>query len=321
MFDVLLSILLGAHLICVNIASAGPLIAVWLERPSAFGDRLADTVAKRVLWYAVVLLLVGGLLGLVIGFLLWSPQYAETLARFHSRVYFGVWELVFSLVLMLLHACWWTRSPQQRTWQRCLRSLLPLLSATNLLYHFPPLFVMIADAVRNEAGVTDPITSAEFRQRLASGHVLPVTLHFVLASVAMVGILLIWFAWRRGDAQPDTGRLAKWGARVALVPSLLQVPAGIWLAMTLPATTQQRLFGGDIVGTSALCLSLMLVFALLHSLASVAMGETSRPNQLRCLTLAVCVVVLMTYTLQRTTSPRDATTRSPFTPELVSHDC
>src|SRR6478736_699498 len=70
--------LLALHLLCVNVASAGPLVCIFLEWREGRNDPLAGQVATYLGRISFWTLLLGGVLGLAIGALLWTDQY-ETL--------------------------------------------------------------------------------------------------------------------------------------------------------------------------------------------------------------------------------------------------
>ncbi len=66
-----------------------------------------------------------------------------------------------------------------------------------------------------------------------------------------------------------------------MVPSLLQLLAGPYLLLSLPASQQQRLMGGDWLATGLFATSGVAVFALLAQPFRVALGETSRREAVR----------------------------------------
>jgi hypothetical protein len=293
------------HLLCVNVSTAGPLVCLWLEWREGRGDELAGRAGRYLAGLSLTLLVLGGVLGLLLGYLLWTPGLREALLRLPSKIYFGVWELVFSLVCMGLHLLWWRAAPSCSRWLRVGRSLLPLLAGTNLLYHFPVLFVVIAQIANSASPAGDVIDASAFRQRMLDGEVLARAAHFTLASFAVTGVALFGFALRiarRGADESDVNRVAAWGGRIALVTTLLQIPAGIWVLFQVPADVQSRLLGGDLLGAALLALSIVAALMLLHNLAAVAMGDAQRGVLIRSMTMMVLVVVLMTGTLQRSRS-------------------
>ena len=110
MLATLLVLLTAAHLMSMNIASAGPLLCVWLlwrgkSRESDESLRLAKALAMS----SLQLLLIGSLLGLAMGYLAWASgdvRLVEVLPRFRSRVIWGIMELLCSLVWTAGYWAW-----------------------------------------------------------------------------------------------------------------------------------------------------------------------------------------------------------------------
>jgi hypothetical protein len=94
-----------------------------------------------------------------------------------------------------------------------------------------------------------------------------------------------------------------WGARLALAATVVQIPVGLWMIGAMGAIPQRRLMGADPVATMLLIGALLTVFWLLHALAAVSFGETSRQAARRVVLAMVLVVVLMTGVLQRSKPP------------------
>jgi hypothetical protein len=307
--SVLIFILLAWHLLCVNLASVAPLVGVWLEWLDARGNAAARRLAPLLAWHGVISLLLGVSLGTSIGWLLWSDRYREAVLQLGSRLHNGGAELVFSLALMIWHAWWCSRPSTPSRRGRWGRATLAILAGTNLVYHFPVLMVILARLATGEDPTTDVLNSAAFRQRLVDPLVLARCVHFWLASVAVTGVWLLAISWRwqgRLAVDPSQGSLdsddahqvARWGARLALIPTLLQIPSGIWLLSTIPPLAQSRLLGGDPVATLAFGGSVLLALGFMHHLAAIGMGETSRPQLARAIGLLVAIVGLMTYVLR-----------------------
>lgn len=311
--SVLILALLTLHLLSVNLASVAPLIGVWLEWLDARGSSAARRLAPPLAWHGVTSLVIGACLGTTIGWLMWTDRYRDAVLQLGSRLHNGGAELVFSLALMIWHAWWWSRSrsqdhsPSRRG--RWGRATLALLAGTNLVYHFPVLMVILARLATGEDATTEVLNSAAFRQRLFDPVVLARCLHFWLASFAVTGIWLLVISWRwqgrstdptsgASDNDGDAHQIARWGARLALFPTLLQIPSGIWLLSTVPPLAQGRLLGGDLTATLAFGGSVLLALGLMHHLAAIGMGETSRSQLARAIGLLVAVVALMTYVLR-----------------------
>ena len=299
-----LQCLLAGHLICMNIAAAGPWLCIVCEWQEARGNRAAGNAGRHLALLACALLVAGIAPGLVLGWMLWDHGLAETLTRVPSRLTFALWELLFSALLMLGHVIWWRRTPVPTRRMRRLRCLLPFLAGGNSLYHFPLLLVIIAQASRGQLHHTDAL-DPHFRELLVEGAVASRIGHFVLAAFAASGLAYAWCGLR---CQPDAGadQLVTTGGRLAFVATLLQIPVGIWVLVELPYHSWARLMGGDLAGSLFLWLSLLASFWLLHKLTALAMRDTSRKTLHAALWAMAIVIFLMTGALRRMHPPTEA---------------
>lgn len=348
MSELIAILLLASHLLAVNLASCGPLVAAWLDLREGRGDLTAGIAGRRLTLWSLVALVVGILGGLAVGYLWWDDGYRIALRRLSSRIYFGGAELAFSLFLQILQLVCWRRRWGDSRRGRWGRGCLAFLSATNLLYHFPILLVIFSRIVSGEDAGDLPLTSAEFRARIVNATVLARSLHFWLASIAVSGVGLMLVArvlgrWNSPSAgsitadsnaadpntmsardsdhalsHDDARRLAAYGARIALVPSLLQVLSGAWLLIQLDPFTQSQLLGGDAVSSLSFAAGVGLAMWLLHRLASASWGEVDRRSILITAGALVATVVFMTATLRQieraARSARPAPESSRFVP-------
>jgi hypothetical protein len=297
--ELILASLLAGHLLCVNVASAGPLVSIWLDWREAGGDDLAGKAGRFLSWTATTLLILGSCLGLLLGVCLWSDDYRTLLEIFQRRVSFGIWEIVFSLFLMLLCSVWWHLRRHTSRGGRILRTMLQFLAGTNLLYHFPFLFVILSDISKGRTEApAEAIGSAQFRQLIADGSVLARVTHIWLASFAVTGLVLIVFAIRT-TTDSESARAGRWGGRLALLATVLQIPAGVWVLVQLPRAAQLGMLGGDPLASCLLLGSIMLTLVLLHSLSAVAFGEAHRRALVQSTSVMILIVFLMTAVLRR----------------------
>ncbi|MGE0758619.1 MAG: hypothetical protein AB7F89_05800 [Pirellulaceae bacterium] len=303
MLGVVSSLILALHLLCMNLASAAPVLAVWLDRPRKSRiDTLPDIrgAVSYLAQLAIGGLSGGALLGLLLGCFRWSDPYHAVLSQFTPRIYWGVWELLFSAVLLFVYAAWVRSRPQASRAGWLLRSLVALIATTNLLYHFPPLFSMIAGVAAGHLRLDSAIDSTAFRRLLADGAVLSVSVHFAVASFAVAGTALLLRTRATGDDARATASAGVWGGRVALAATLLQIPVGLWMVVALAPSVQQRLMGNDPVAASLLIAAVLAMFWLLHVLAAAAFGDTSATTRRQAFLALVTVVVLMVGVLERT---------------------
>lgn len=310
MVEVAISLILAAHLLCVNVATAGPLVCLWCEWREARGDALAGHVGRFLAKSAIILFGVGMLLGLCVGAMVWSDKYLAVLSYLKSKVLFGIAELAFSLVLMMIYLLWWNRARSSRRGVRICRAALPLLAGTNLLYHFPLLFVTVSNLTQLESVPNETLTAAGFRQLIMQGEIIARVLHFAFASFAITGVLLIWHAWRlmKMEGQMSAKRIALWGGRIAFVPTVMQLPTGLWLMLELPENVIGKFMGGSLIASALLATSLLAVLWLMHQLSVVAFGGSKPQVLLGSIIATLIVVLLMTGTLRAAKSPRSTGT-------------
>jgi hypothetical protein len=124
------------------------------------------------------------------------------------------------------------------------------------------------------------------------------TVHFAIASFAVTGVVLAVLG-RASNERPTSGRVAILGGRLALISTLCQIPAGVWLMTQIPGSDQRRLLGEDVITASLFVTALLATFWLLHLFAAIAFGDTSAKTVWRAAAMLLAVVLLMTGTLQR----------------------
>ena len=298
-----LQLLLSGHLMCMNIAAAGPWLCILCEWQEARGNQAAGKAGRHLAMLACTLLVVGVVPGLALGWMLWDRGLSAALARVPSRFTFALWELLFSALLMGGHVVWWRRNPVPTRRVRRLRSLLPFLAGGNSLYHFPLLLVILAQASRGQLqyiGMLDP----HFRELLLQGAVASRIGHFVLAAIAASGLAYAWCGLRC-QPTPGASQLVTIGGRLALIATLLQVPVGIWLLFVLPHNSWDRLTGGDLAGSLFLWISLLASVWLLHTLTALALRDTSRKAVHTAMWAMAIVILLMTGALRRMSPSRE----------------
>ena len=106
-----MSLVLALHLMCMNVASAGPLVCVWLDWRGGNGNEVAHQAAKFLACRSLLLLVAGVVFGLIVAAFLWNDAYHDLMHTFMSRIKWGAWELLFSIVLMILYAVLVARGP------------------------------------------------------------------------------------------------------------------------------------------------------------------------------------------------------------------
>jgi hypothetical protein len=135
------TLVLATHLLCVNLAAGGPLVAGWLDWRGVRGDGAAARAAVAVARLAVLGFVFGAALGLLLGWLKWDSQYESLwLGPLSYKLQWALIEALFSLILMTACWLWLPGRAGGSAGPMAVRGTFALLSTTNLLYHFPPLF-------------------------------------------------------------------------------------------------------------------------------------------------------------------------------------
>jgi hypothetical protein len=296
LFDLALVLVLSIHLLAANVAAAAPLVGLALDmRESRRGDRLAGDVGRWLLrlslaGLAVALALGGGALAIV--WLADWDRFSQAAGRVPvSRYWWAVPELALYFFCVGAYIKLWKPGSTRSGRVVWLRRALGLVASTNLAYHFPLLFITIG--VYSTRGLSEPVN---FRAALVDPEIVSQFIHHLLASVAVVGVAMMGCALRMeraGCPADDVRRAAIWGGRVALVPTLMQWLAGLYVLLELPERSRAGLLGGDMLGSCLFGAALVGVIVLMQRLAGVAFGETERRNLIGAMALMAIVVVTM----------------------------
>lgn len=311
MLPVLTTLLLSTHLLAVNIAAGGPLVGAWLDWRGVRGDELSAKAAAYLAKSSLHAFAAAALLGLLLGWLRWDQPYRELWSGPLSyKLRWAIIEALFSVALMVL---WWRWLPGKAGGsQRAAagRGLLAVLAATNLLYHFPALFTV---ASRLHAAENQPdavLKGAAFRSLMLAAETPALAVHVSLASLAVAGLVVLRFAMRRpvgalsaGESSTDKVRLARHAGWWTLVPSLAQLPVGLWTLMRLSPAAQFQLLGHSTLGTLLLVGSLAAALWLINELVHITLGEPTKPLLQRATVAMLATIVLMTAMQQHTRQP------------------
>ncbi len=296
--DLLLVLLATLHLLAMNVATAGPFVCLWLGwRTRKRSDALAAVTGRWLLMQSLLAFTGGIVLGGLLLAAVWvhrpEPFFrsAELIPR--SRYWFGIAEIGFTYVLLLVVLATWRRAAG-RWWQ----SLLNLMAATNTIYHFPTLFASIVILSQRPTEWRDAeLTRSALLEIMRSPETIAHVLHFGLASFAVTGVALLGFAARlakREATEADAARVTMWGGWLALVPTALNLVSGIWLLLESPRLVQNQLTGDDGFATAAFLLAIVAALAMLPSLAAAAFGTAGRKERLRAMILLTVTILAMT---------------------------
>lgn len=298
--ELVLIILVAAHLLAVNLAGAGPLLAAWIDwRGARRGEPEAATAAARTLmWWSIGAAVIGMSLGgaALAQFVYWPPHTHERYWHYvdleitETRWWFIGGEIVFYFVCTVAAAVIWRRAGRLM-W---VRRVLAIAAGTNLLYHFPALFTILAIMFERHDHRGSPLDRALYWHFLLQAETIARVLHVWLSSLAVAGLSLCWIGARGTPAESASSRrVAVNGAWVSLGATLLQIPVGVWLLTVLPEGRTQRILSSAPIFWPAIFLAL----ALMHQLAMLSIGDLSRRRLSTATLLIVVVVLLMTATL------------------------
>lgn len=303
MIDVAKVLVFAVHLMCVDLAAAGPLVATWLDwRAARYNRPVLGDAAKYLAFSALAAGVLGIAMGLLTLVLLRSFDPGRLAAAFERLPGSEWWmiaaELLVYFALLSVYVATWNRWRKHRFWHR----LLAILAGTNLLYHFPPLFVVVSIAGTRPELSNHPLTHAFVRSLLLDPETVSRTLHHWLAAFAVSGVFLAGFELRQlrnGNNNTESALAARFGARLALAVTLLQIPVGVWLITQLPAIGRESVLGEDAISTALLVVSLTAALGLMHFLASAALGTTARRTLLGMMGMLSLVILLMSAVLHR----------------------
>jgi hypothetical protein len=294
--QLVVALVLTAHLVLVDIAMAGPLASVWLEwRPPRGCELLADRLALTLARLSIGALVGGMLLGGLLLALRWASDdraYFDALAAVPaSRLWFAGAELVFSLACLCAYAARWHRWARRRVVHR----LLAVAAASNLLLHFPALFTIVSILSKRPELWGEVLDRSAYQHMFLDGEVLARVAHIWLAAFVTTGVVVMVLAGRLAGGA-DSRRLVERGAWLALVPALLELPAGWWLASRIPEAQRLPLLGDDLLSTGLFAAAILLALWLVHLLAGVALGD-HEPRQIgRCVATLLAIMLLMVST-------------------------
>jgi hypothetical protein len=301
--EVLLVALLALHLLLVDLAMAGPLVCVWLRlREARWGDDAAGGLARTLAIVSIAALAGGIALGGVLLAVRWwrgDLAYFEAVAVIpRGRLWFALAEIGFFFACMAAYRGLW----QKLRGRPLLHSALAVAAALNLFVHFPALFSIISVVSARTHLWGQTLDRAGYWQLLLDGEVLSRVLHVWLAATAVTGVALMTLAIRLPlDAARQ--RLTADGAIIAFVPTLLQIPVGLWVALAMPEISRRPLIGGDLAASGLFAVSIILALQLLHTLAAVALGDHEPRQVRRSLVILLLLVVLMVGTRWRIGQP------------------
>jgi len=260
-----------------------------------------------------------------------------------SRVWFGLAELLFSLTCMGAYLGLWNRL-RDWPWVRCLLPIAAasnlllhfpaLFAIVSVVSKRSELWGHALDRAGYQRLLVDPeVLSRVIHVWLAAFAVSGMALVAIASRIAGDQEPIRELSQRRGQShfapRPSYGRcppqnrdsprqfsdrlqedqvaagaLVQRGAWLGLIPSLAQLPSGLYLAFQMPQTAREPLMGGDWLATGLFVLSLALALLLMHYLAAIALGDRDPKQIHRSLVILLLVVLSMVGTRSRLESHR-----------------
>jgi len=292
----------------------GPLLAVWCDwRGRREAQPLLADLGRRLAWIAVSGLVLGGILGgllLAIRYTVDDRYFRAIAVVPRDRLWFAGAEWLFSLVCLTLYAALWRR------WQRArlAHALMAIAAATNLLIHFPTLFVAVSVISARPGLLAQPLARSEYRRLLVDPEVLARVLHFWFAAIAVAALVVVWMGLgRRIIAQCGNGeqaslreRIIKLGGRMAITAVMLQFPIGLWVGLVMPERARRNLMGGDASATLLFLGAVGLAMLLMNLLSALILGDRKRDMARRSTVVLIVLMLLMVGVRLRSSEPAAA---------------
>lgn len=248
-FEVLLLVTFAAHLLVVNVALGGALIALFSPGPGRgaavdLGKRLPTAVAIGVNLAIPPLLFASVLYG----------RYLYTAAILSA----AVWLSLFLLV-MIAYALFYRAQPRLDA----LASRPALIAAAILLVAASAVLVNVSSlAVRPAAWMAYFDNPSGTLLNFGDATFFPRWLHFLAASLAVAGLFLALLNRKAASGDAAAARRAlglKWFTRATLAQFLL----GPWYLLSMPRQVHWQFLGGGTLDTAILVLGVCLAGAAL----------------------------------------------------------
>mgnify|MGYP003974758601 CR=1 FL=1 len=293
------------HLLVIAVAAAGPLLCIALNAKQL---NRKDTLERVTYWtlgttlsrHANVALIVGSVFGLIVAGIVWDDDFHQRCHVLKSRFMYAGIEWVFSCVLLLITHRWWAKRPDGLR-PFLFRSLLIVLATTNLLYHFPIIFMLVHEIPRE---VVDTLESSgmelnrqQFYEYAFSSSMLARWLHIVVSmlmiSFAYVAVLALRYAHvTSGVARETAVRTVSWTARHILILLFAQIGFGIMALLTMK--NSQSVMGGDVMVTALFGGGMCLLLLQIQQWTALLSGKIDSRAVARAVTTLIALFSCMT---------------------------
>ncbi len=293
------------HLLVIAVAAAGPLLCIALNAKQLNRKDMLErdtywTLGTTLSRHANVALIVGSVFGLIVAGIVWDDDFHQRCHVLKSRFIYAGIEWVFSCVLLLITHRWWSKRPDGLR-PFLFRSLLIVLATTNLLYHFPIIFMLVHEIPRE---VVDALESSgtelsrqQFYEYAFSSSMLARWLHVVVSmlmiSFAYVAVLALRYAHVTSGVPCETAvRTVSWTARHILILLVAQIVFGIMALMTMK--NSQSVMGGDVMVTALFGGGMCLLLLQIQQWTALRSGKIDPRAVVRAVTTLIALFSCMT---------------------------
>ena len=248
-FEVLLLVTFFLHILAMNFMLGGAvmaLVAKWRPGNRKNGNRIFSDVAKKlpVLLPAVITLGVAPLLFVQVLY----GQFFYT----SSIIMAWPWFLVLALLAAAYYGFYFVSYRKEQHPRSA--GLVLLLS---VVFIFMIAFIYSNNLTLSQTparwGAKYFADPAGWSLNLSEPTLLPRYLHFMIAAVAVGGLLLVLMAWARWKKDPEYARdVFHLGGKAFMYATMAEFVVGIWFLITLPQRMTHLFMGGNLLATSLL---------------------------------------------------------------------
>lgn len=286
LFELLLWVTLAAHLLVVNAALGGALLALFAPGP----DRDAAATLAKGLPTSVAI----GVNFAIPPLLFASVLYGQYL--YTAAILSAVPWLSLFLAVMIAYALLYLFQPRAA---RPGAGLLVAAAATLLLLASLILVNVSVLSLRPDLWQVSAGQPGGTTLAIGDATFVPRWLHFVTASLAVGGLYLALASRKAAGSEAGAAVRVRLGLRWFTLATLAQIPIGLWFLLSLPRGVMERFFGGHPTATLAFMLGLGLAAA---SLLSARRGQVGRTAVFIAATV-VCMVVVRDQARQAYLAP------------------
>jgi hypothetical protein len=294
-----------SHLLVIAVASAGPLLCIALNAKHLNRKDLSErdtywTLGTTLSRHANIALIVGSVIGLIVAYLVWNDDFHQRCHILKTRFMYAGVEWIFSCVLLLVTHRWWSKRPDGFK-PFLFRSLLIVLATTNLLYHFPIIFMLVHEitpedvADLNSSGAE--LSRQQFYEYAFSSSMIARWLHIVVSmlmiSFAYVAVIALRLARDTTELARETAvRTVSWSARNILILLFSQIGFGLMALMTMK--NSESVMGGDVVITALFGGSMCLLILQMQQWTALISRKIDPRAVARAVTTLIALFSCMT---------------------------